>query len=477
MLSKLVRANSALLPPATQAAVIAAMVLACWFLAPRASGTLVALLAGALLMVALVQHPQWGLVVIIPASLCVPLDLGTGTGTKVPITLLIIAALLGVWLLEMLQRREVRLAPSPANLPFVVLIAVAGLALVTGNALWSPFVQTKGNFLIVQLAQWAIYIFSAGAYWLTANLIDDTRWLKWMVGLLLGLGGLYMVLSLVDARDLRSTLFVTPWATGSLFWVWPVALAAGQVVFNRQLRARARLALVLLVGAIFYVAWFHQYDWVSGWAPPAVALMALLWLRSWRWGLVSTLTLALGVLASWSYFYDAVWRTAADTGSFLRLVAAEQTIALVGRHWLLGLGLAAYPFYWIDLVGYWTWAKRYVVQLTIDDRVNTHNNYLDIYAQMGVVGLAAFLWLVIAIWRQAWRAREAVGDGFERGYVYGCLAGLAGSLAAGLLADWFLPFVYNIQVDGMRASALAWLFLGGVVALEGIAARRELRSL
>jgi len=64
--------------------------------------------------------------------------------------------------------------------------------------------------------------------------------------------------------------------------------------------------------------------------------------------------------------------------------------------------------------------------------------------------------------------REAVEPGFARGYVYGCLAGLVGTLASGALGDWFLPFVYNIGLAGFRASILGWLFLGGLVALAQI---------
>ena len=58
-------------------------------------------------------------------------------------------------------------------------------------------------------------------------------------------------------------------------------------------------------------------------------------------------------------------------------------------------------------------------------------------------------------------------SGFEQAYVNACLAGLAGSLAAGTRGDWFLPFVYNIGIAGFRASVLGWLFLGGLVAVEG----------
>jgi len=44
-----------------------------------------------------------------------------------------------------------------------------------------------------------------------------------------------------------------------------------------------------------------------------------------------------------------------------------------------------------------------------------------------------------------------------------------------MLADWFLPFVYNIGFAGFRTSALAWMFLGGLVAL-GAASRHGERD-
>ncbi len=68
--------------------------------------------------------------------------------------------------------------------------------------------------------------------------------------------------------------------------------------------------------------------------------------------------------------------------------------------------------------------------------------------------------------RLGWELRERVTDGFARGYVYGCLGGLGGTLWAGMHGDWVLPFVYNIGLGGFRASMLGWLFLGGLVAVE-----------
>jgi hypothetical protein len=36
------------------------------------------------------------------------------------------------------------------------------------------------------------------------------------------------------------------------------------------------------------------------------------------------------------------------------------------------------------------------------------------------------------------------------------------------MGDWFLPFTYNIGFPGFRAAMFAWLFLGGLMALERI---------
>jgi hypothetical protein len=48
------------------------------------------------------------------------------------------------------------------------------------------------------------------------------------------------------------------------------------------------------------------------------------------------------------------------------------------------------------------------------------------------------------------------------------IGGIVGILVAAVLGDWFIPFIYNVGLRGFRSSALAWLFLGGLVALEQI---------
>ncbi|MBN1139087.1 MAG: hypothetical protein JXM73_21080 [Anaerolineae bacterium] len=435
---------------------------AAYWLGPRASTRYLLLLAAVPAGLFLLSRPQWGLVLLIPAGLVVPFAVGTGTQTEVPVTLLLLGALLAVWVVRMILDRDLRLASTPANLPLLALIVVAGFALVAGQAYWNPLVGTKSSFLFVQLAQWSVFILSGGAFWLMANLVRDVRWLRWMVYLFLALGVVYIATRLLPGSwGLTSRLFASG-STGSLFWVWLVALTGGQVLANRRLDRLQRLAFVGLLAATLGVAWFQGRDWVSGWAPPLVALLVIVWLSSPRAGALVTAGLAAVTPLAYPHFYENVVLRAMQTGSFLRLDAWRGIMQLVGNRWPLGLGLAAYWHYWRELIGTWAYTATNVVR---NPQVNSHSNYVDIYAQMGILGLAVFLWVAISLWRHGWQVRKIVPDGFERGYVYGCLGGLAGSLAAGFLGDWFTPFVYNIGLAGMRASVLGWLFLGGLVSL------------
>jgi hypothetical protein len=39
-------------------------------------------------------------------------------------------------------------------------------------------------------------------------------------------------------------------------------------------------------------------------------------------------------------------------------------------------------------------------------------------------------------------------------------------LVSGILGDWFLPFLYNIGMDGFQAVGYAWVFLGGLGVID-----------
>jgi O-antigen ligase len=259
-----------------------------------------------------------------------------------------------------------------------------------------------------------------------------------------------------------------------MFWTWLPALAAGQLLFNRRLRPLIRLWLVGLLAAAAYVAWASLRDWVSGWAPFTVAVLAAVWLRVWQRNRSGGLVIGVFLIVLAVLLYPLVFTHAGGEAELTtswggRQVLYRAVFDVVKDHPVLGLGPAAYRYHAVT-----RWLSLGVGRaLYLDPRVSSHNNYIDLYAQLGLVGLGFFLWFLVEVGRLGWRLAPRFEDDFRGGYVQGALAGLAGTLVAMMLADWFLPLVHNIGFPGFRTSALAWMFLGGLVALEQVVRSRQ----
>jgi len=72
---------------------------------------LVGLLVGGIGGLALLQRPVLGLAALVPAALVVRLEFGTGTEVALNPATLLVPALLALWFLDMVRRREWRLVP------------------------------------------------------------------------------------------------------------------------------------------------------------------------------------------------------------------------------------------------------------------------------------------------------------------------------------------------------------------------------
>ena len=124
---------------------------------------------------------------------------------------------------------------------------------------------------------------------------------------------------------------------------------------------------------------------------------------------------------------------------------------------LFGLGFANYYWY-TPLFPIRGWRVSF----------NSHSQYVDLFAQVGLLGLICFLWIFFEVGRLGLIIKDRVSDEFARSYVSGVLGGVVGTLVAAFLVDWVLPFTYNIGLSGFRASILPWIFFGGLISIEQI---------
>jgi hypothetical protein len=407
------------------------------------------MIAGVAGLLVLWRWPAVGLVMIIPANMFVSFAVGTGSETGINATVLLIIALLGFWLFDLIAvRRELKLVESRTFLPLFIFIGVAALAFISGQLPW--FVAVSSAPLTAQLGGLAVFALSAGAFLLAAHLIREMVWLERLVWTFLVLGAVFIIIRIVPGM-FRSYGALYQWgSTSSQFWTWLAAISLSQALINRRLRPQWRAALFLLFAGTIYVALVMTYDWKSGWIPPLIATAVIVSLRSWKLGALLIMgglllgpTLLSSLVASDEYSYS----TRVDAWLIL--------LEIIKINPLLGLGPANYYFYTpqYEIRGY---------QVSF----NSHNQYLDIIAQLGFLGLLPLLWFFGEVGRLGWSLRQREPGGFAQAYVYGALGGFVATVVSGMLGDWMLPFVYNVGIVGMRSSVLGWLFLGALVAVD-----------
>lgn len=418
----------------------------------RSSLAILALPVGIGGILLLWRQPTLALVLILQAGMIVPFY---GPG-GLNLTMIGIAGLLGLWLLGMIfEQRSIWFASPETARPALIFLGIVGLAFMVGQF---PWFRVQAAPMNAQIGGLMVFVISVGVFLFVGNKFKDLYWIEWFTWVFLAYGGLHMI-SWMFPRigDYYSQLLYAYGTGGSMFWTWIATLAFSQAVFNRRLAPFPRFALFLLVGMTMYVAYGLNGEWKSGWMPPAISMAVILLLRSWRFGYVLGLA---GIYPAIQIFSSAL---ASDEYSYSTRMDAW---ILVGRlikvNPVLGLGPANYYWYTPLLR-----IRGYAVNF------NSHNQYVDIVAQTGLLGLLGFVWLMLAILRVAWRIRNRVEDGFEKAFVYGALGGWVATMTAAAFGDWVFPFVYNVGLDGVRASILPWVFFGGIVALDLKVRRQE----
>jgi O-antigen ligase len=413
------------------------------------------LLGGSLGLITLVRWPGIGFPITVVVSLLVPFSIGTGTQTAINVTVIWVSLLAGLWILEILiHRAEVRLVGMPTVWPLFALMASSVLAFGFGQLHWLPTQQAS---LMAQIGGLTIFLLSPMAFLLAAYRIRSIKMLEWMTWLFVGLGGLYIFCLLVPGLSEIGMRMFQRAVRDSMFWTWIITIAFCQSLLNKSLHLIWRILSSLIVVGAFYYTMASGRSWISGWFPGLISILTITIILKPKW-VLGGLGIAGLLFLVQPQLLDGLFRVTDNMYSLVtRIEAWKILFTVIKYNPLLGLGPANY---------YWYTPIYRILGYSVS--FNSHNNYVDILAQIGVIGLMCFIWFAWALLKQIWRIRTYMPEGFPRAYIYGAFGGFVATLFAMLLGDWVLPFVYNVGLEGFRATALVWMFLGGVVALKQI---------
>jgi len=429
----------------------------------RSSSYLLIAVGAAIGGIILLRQPFVGLIFLILVALLVPIEIGTGTEVSLNLTVFLIPVVFIAWILSKLTTPHFRMVGSKSFLPLALFLVMGLLSLMIGNVLWDPLVTKSSSFILVQLAQWAIFALSGLIFFLTANLVNNEKILRYLVLGFLAIAGLLALVSVFVGAFTLVNSVTTVALIRTPFWILLSGIAGGQLLFNPRLNRPWSMVAVSSLLAVIVYAFFQQQEAVSNWVGVLTVVAVLIWLRWPRLripALVLTMLLILtGVLTQtlWNFGGgDSEWTTSGAS----RIALFTRVIDVTSANPVTGLGPAAYRSYAAMA------PLKYGNAFWVDPSINSHNNFIDIYSQTGLIGLGFFLWFMITVVLMGWRLSRRYQSGFVAGYVNAMIAAWFAIMAVMMLLDWFLPFVYNVGFPGFQASLIMWLFFGGLVAVD-----------
>lgn len=432
------------------------MLLGIGFVTPRVPPELVliAVAAPPVILLAL-NRLEYGVLALLLTAAFVRASLPTGTQSRIVASLLLTAVLTGVWLGRMLiVEKRLHLKPARTNVPVLGIIAVSIISYLWGNAFRDPLVMVWKTWLVVQLGALGVMVLLPGAFLLTVNCITETRWLKTLYWMMVAIGAMSIILDFANIH----VRFIN---VGGLFSLWFVSLTYAQVLFDKKLPPAGRIVLVLLLSGWLYRKFIVEVYWFSGWLPSLIAMGMITLLRSRKAFVVLLLIMTVYLALNWNYYSAFVLARESEESGVTRLAAWEMNWQVTSRHLLLGTGPAGYAVYYMSYFP--------------GKAMATHSNYIDILSQLGVVGLAFYIWFLAALVMSGMNLCNRVrgGGDFIEGLAAGTLGGCIGLIVAMGLGDWVIPFAYTQTIAGFDYALYGWMWLGAMVSLAHAQQRKD----
>lgn len=418
---------------------------------------LVLVIAAALVLYRL----EFGVLAIVLTSFFVRFSLPTGSGTQIPASLVVSAFVVLVWILSMFLRRQVRLEPGEYVAPTLIFMLLSLLSVPYSWLLLRPDLFGQGgsgqsglSFTFVQLGGVTLMVLLPAVMLMTANVLKNERWFKLLFAIVV-IVAIPELLSRLGFFSLNFAGFALK--TGASYSLWVVALCVGQAFFNYSMPKWVRGILLVLAAIWLYYGAEIGATWFSGWMPAAVALMFISFMRSRKLFLALLAFGFIMIALRADHYVDSIWNDAVnyDSNRFEIWQIIIFDLTFTKTNFLFGAGPAGYlPFYETYYPGN-AWVS--------------HNNYVDIFAEVGLVGFSVFLWMLYSIFHTGWKQRKRMPTPFLTAFNYSVLGGFIGTLFAMGLGDWHIPFVYNIGIPGFDIAVYGWLACGAMLALQHFA--------
>ncbi len=364
---------------------------------------------------------------------------GGADAISLGLTDILLVALIGHWLMQTVQFKRpgaIRFFPA-ITWPSLALIVMSGIStLAAKDLLWSAFDLINFAkallfffFLANNLRRREDIAFVLQAFFLgllVQTLIIAMQYYKGANIGLLGLGEPSTVLAfemeMADIARPGGTIGHCNHLARYIGLLLPIAYVLSFVAKSRSQRWLAGLTSIAGTVALIYT--LTRSSWLALGLSIALMLAYMFVHRLFSMRILSKVCFAFLLLAGViALFSQVIWGrlTTYDLGSAkTRVTTARVAWKIIQDHPLIGIGINNYGSV---LPKYWSAEDRFT------KRAAVHNTYLLYAAEIGLIGFAAFLWLIISLFL---RIRKAMHGRSQ--YLTAVAIGVMGSFAGFALA-------------------------------------------
>ena len=129
---------------------------------------------------------EYGILAMVGAACAFRFRLPTGSESPLVMSLIIALGLIGLWMAQMiLMDKQFYVKSSPINIPAFIFITIAITSYIWSLSFRDVLVSVRKSFVVVQLASLIVIVGLPFMTLLISNKIENVKWIRWMVGILL----------------------------------------------------------------------------------------------------------------------------------------------------------------------------------------------------------------------------------------------------------------------------------------------------
>ena len=392
-------------------------------------------------------------------------------------SILVIIGLM-LWKLKMVSEEEVKIARNPLNLPILAFMVICPLSL-----LWS-------DSPMVSRLELPLFLAGPILYFIVVNNIHKEHQINRLLATLLIISSLLGIYGIFQYNGIDFAFWKANIGRQQVFGLFgnvnyfaeylivplPLAISLFFAARNRTHKILLLVGILAMGGSLIltftrgsYLAigisslfMFFLYlasrgkGFIKEYKKIFIFILALLILVTFLFVLPNPLNKP-GTAISKIKERISISQFAQDFALRRRIATWKFTTMIIKDHPILGSGLGTFKYNSLNYQAKFfdQGENRRLYPYGIADKV--HNEYLQLWAELGIIGLGIFLWLIITCFNYGIKLLKRTKDR----YLQGILIGLMGGIMA-VLVDAIFGFPLHLPAT----LVLFWLFIGLIVSVE-----------